>query len=509
MKEYLTFLTAAISATSTNASLIRRAQATSGSVHVVGACTYDNVVSAYDVVFPGAGLSTLTTQLGNPADVAGAVNLLCAGAEPGSSVDFDEASGNGYQFDFNYYAGGTSFNNGGEEPLAIDAARVLRYWENKGHSAPLEFPTHIDMFDSCELHAAMCCFTNVRSDGAGSDLTSTVDDGMLANAEICTVDQNLNPTMTHVKSGHSVYNAKSTDRNYCTGFAWESDATSVSNTFAGNTLLYVSMIDSLVGKNYVKSVPGAPLCGCVEKMPQVTKADCVQAWEGYSFDYDGSSLTVTYKLALEDCGTDLVSHYEASGFHSTEEVNSLKSYLVGDGNCVEAQDDFIASKYQLVRGGTNIFDTVDLEKWEPVYSRGLLEYYGPTPYATNDQFMALFNASPNKIVRRICKSCFKSHSDIYYKRLTTVPNNVTDFFSYFLTDWVEEQNILGTDFDLYSSYELALNETDYDKWRYCNYDYAGVGFPRDCGWFGYVGSNWNSIEKTWAYGYDVAFFVEK
>merc|ERR1712226_1118134 len=72
-----------------------------------------------------------------------------------------------------------------------------------------------------------------------------------------------------------------------------------------------------------------------------------------------------------------------------------------------------------------------------------------------------------------------------------------------------ENNLMGTDFDLYSTYDHALSGEEYDKWRYCNYDYAEVGFPRDCGKYGYTGCQWNSFKRNGCYAWDVAFFVEK
>merc|ERR1712129_486115 len=46
------------------------------------------------------------------------------------------------------------------------------------------------------------------------------------------------------------------------------------------------------------------------------------------------------------------------------------------------------------------------------------------------------------------------------------------------------------DFALYSSWNDLL--FDQNAWTYCNYDDTGVGFPRDCGPNGAVGSQWTS-----------------
>ena len=46
-------------------------------------------------------------------------------------------------------------------------------------------------------------------------------------------------------------------------------------------------------------------------------------------------------------------------------------------------------------------------------------------------------------------------------------------------NWVEKDNKLSIDFNIYSTYEQAL--LGVGAWKWCNFDYPGVGFPRDCG----------------------------
>ena len=112
------------------------------------------------------------------------------------------------------------------------------------------------------------------------------------------------------------------------------------------------------------------------------------------------------------------------------------------------------------------------------------------------------------IIRRTCgDSCVDSHKDIYYKRLTELPKeNEVNFLDLFLNNWFSTPvNNLGVDFELFSSHEDALaNE---NKWIFCNYNAPGVGFPRDCGPAGPVGSQWNSYMSTYGVK-EFAFYVE-
>ena len=69
-----------------------------------------------------------------------------------------------------------------------------------------------------------------------------------------------------------------------------------------------------------------------------------------------------------------------------------------------------------------------------------------------------------------------------------------DLYTY-TNDWKSENNTLGTDFNLYSTLEDAIQDTN--AWTYCNYDDPNVGMFRDCGPTGPVASQWT--HRTWAW----------
>ena len=69
-----------------------------------------------------------------------------------------------------------------------------------------------------------------------------------------------------------------------------------------------------------------------------------------------------------------------------------------------------------------------------------------------------------------------------------------DAYTYMLDYWQSASNVLGSDFKLYSTLEDTLADTN--PWTYCNYDFAGLGFPRDCGPLVYTDMNWNSLSNT-------------
>merc|ERR1712194_606352 len=108
------------------------------------------------------------------------------------------------------------------------------------------------------------------------------------------------------------------------------------------------------------------------------------------------------------------------------------------------------------------------------------------------------------LVRRVCQSCSRAtHKDVIYKRISGKGD--IDFKDLFLENWFNDpsggKNVLGTDFNLFSTVKDAQNNTN--PWTFCNYNDPGIGSPRDCGPTGYVPSEWNSLnrggEKDFAY----------
>merc|ERR1711862_395448 len=90
-------------------------------------------------------------------------------------------------------------------------------------------------------------------------------------------------------------------------------------------------------------------------------------------------------------------------------------------------------------------------------------------------------ANSNKVLLRRCKSCSSTHRYIYFKRHDDIlPPNV-DFLNDVKDHWYQyENNIAGVDFDLYSSYDDAIQGKD--AWLSINSDYHNIGCCRDLVW---------------------------
>ena len=134
----------------------------------------------------------------------------------------------------------------------------------------------------------------------------------------------------------------------------------------------------------------------------------------------------------------------------------------------------------------------------------VLTYQNPVGIATTDvgetAFNDLFYASSIPILYRYCAGCTVGWQHIYYRRFTNLNGS---FSVYDYTDnWFEENNVLGTDFNLYSSLDDALN--DNNAWTFCNYDDPDIGMFRDCGPTGHRSNEWTSKVRG---GHGAAFYV--
>ena len=78
----------------------------------------------------------------------------------------------------------------------------------------------------------------------------------------------------------------------------------------------------------------------------------------------------------------------------------------------------------------------------------------------------------------------------FYTRTSDIPSDF-NAYSIFTYTWANSDNVLGTDFEIYSSLDDLKSGSN--KWSYCNYNDPDVGFPRDCGPNGYIANTWFSF----------------
>jgi hypothetical protein len=142
----------------------------------------------------------------------------------------------------------------------------------------------------------------------------------------------------------------------------------------------------------------------------------------------------------------------------------------------------------------------------PLVSRG--QDFGSLDVGA-EEFNRLFQASPNGIAKRWCTDCDQSHQQIFYKRLTDHTTADIDWYTLFLEDWSETtNNVMHTDFELYSTYADALAGTN--AWQFCSYG-DSIGFPHECAPGSVAaGSQWASFHTSNDGGKQrVTWFVEQ
>ena len=226
----------------------------------------------------------------NAADAPGKVTELCKAAYANTDlkINFEEVTQHGFQFNNEYYSGGTKWNyeiqtNSGENELRMDAGRVLAIYNNEAQNNLIELPMDLPSFnpsdvDKCELNAAFCCWVQDRQarDNNGNCATpydtNCIDKDPGDNANLCYVEHEKGAVSTHIAGGFSIYgDVRRNQENiegpvHCHGFAWAEDETDNISAFKGNNLFYVSMYDHMHQRGYVRNVPGAPMCACAENV---------------------------------------------------------------------------------------------------------------------------------------------------------------------------------------------------------------------------------------------------
>jgi len=314
-------------------------------VTIPGECT----VSNFEEVV--GGMAALANLLGisNVNDISAIENELqsrCESAlEP--AIDLVDTLGKGPQFLKNFIDGGTTWNDnyadlegGGLYELTTDGAVILSadksgtvFGTPDGGTSEY-YDRYFSNFyageEECQLGVIECCYTSSRKSATGK---MNLED----NAEMCAMDLTAAKKSNHIKARSFTYfDTQEGDDTYCSGFAYEKD--SFDDKVKYNTFFHMAMTTNLYNNGFVKNIPGAPLCGCVEQMPIIDNAACWKAIEGYKMDTDGN---VSINVSWEDCGMNLASYYETLEGKSKVEKYLVKEKIVGINNCAAASESFM------------------------------------------------------------------------------------------------------------------------------------------------------------------------
>jgi len=533
-----------------------------------GECSYANVLEAFTPIFEdpiNVGESCTNTveqelqALLGAQDAVGAkakLHSICKDAFQSypNVFRFSDIAKKGGNFEQMFFNGGTDWNEEYQTRYPTDADgnptnrlrtsgdqigdafRVKNIYDSEAQYGMIEWPDSLTNFDQCSTNAVMCCWPKDRqaNDGNGNCGTpydtNCIDKDPADNTDLCYVDMEKGQLSTGFNSsGIQVFPGDNHDGEgaiHCHGFAWADDDADKSSAYKGNNLFYISMYDHMHQRGYVKNIPGAPMCACTDQMPVVTRSDCTQidVEEAFKFIYADGSFTAELEqidIDFNACqginrhghraNNDLWSYMNQlfiDGKVGPEKLADLNEVLVDHGRCDRASDKFLYQKRALSTGYKHD-DTV----WTIVAGREGLDYtgnnywhtYGPVAVAD------LLKESENKIIRRICADCVPQLQDIYYKRLTEIPEGIDNYHLFKKIKnhrSTDEYNVWNQDFKLYSTYEDAVADTNAwpcDEFGGYRYD---QGFPGACSQYGRIFHQDTYFDRKWGKE-NVAFYVEK
>lgn len=253
-----------------------------------------------------------------------------------------------------FYDGDTDANwqrqtNDGAYVLEDDFSRINLYYQNFAQTRAVDYPDYIENFEECEYRAAYCCWVQDRQAGdnngncAQAYDANCVDADPGDNTDLCYVDMENAPGSARVAGGYAIFPDDTEGDIHCHGLAWGNDA-GLDDVYKGNNLFYVAMYDHLYQRGYVRNVPGAPMCGCAEQMPIVSRADCTEmditqtvryTWVNQQLTVRALNVNVDFNACngANNNNNDLEAYYERlvdEGRADEEELEALQERLVGD-----------------------------------------------------------------------------------------------------------------------------------------------------------------------------------
>merc|ERR1712232_1196908 len=248
--------------------------------------------------------------------------------------------------------------------------------EKKFFSAPASF----EAYKCDKTSAAICCWSKDRQyndNNGGCGLGNCIDRGPGDNTDLCWTedDDDVFPYP----------NGEQEKELHCHGFSWssiEQEFGDVNSDAKWNNLYHVSLYDHLYKRGYVNSITEAKefmgeqaMCGCVEDMNPVARADCTEAIGLANFTMTQNQETgmlqlkykpETFEISFQACqgweyNADMIpeNYQEADNIwalglrHRSNDLSAFvfKQYLEGKTNAEytnEYEKTVVGYKYPLV-----------------------------------------------------------------------------------------------------------------------------------------------------------------
>jgi len=184
---------------------------------------------------------------------------------------------------------------------------IIEFYNSTVETKYLEAPASFKNNQCVETNAAMCCWSGDRqyNDNNGRcGLGDCVNKAPSDNTDLCWTEDDAGKVYPYPSD-------KDEDERdlHCHGVSWsslEQELGDVNNDAKWNNLFHTSMYDHLYKRGYVNSLTDAKdfmgsqaMCGCVEDMAPVARADCTEAIGTANYtvyqDQDTGLLALKYK----------------------------------------------------------------------------------------------------------------------------------------------------------------------------------------------------------------------
>jgi len=190
--------------------------------------------------------------------------------------------------------------------------------------------------EGCASNTAMCCWGRDRQyfDGNGDcQFTNCANRNPSDNTDLCWTEHN---------GEVFPYPGDDTEQDlHCHGISWGDDD-DINTSAKWNSLFYVSMYDHMYKRGYVESITNDPkiagnqaMCGCIEDMAPVARADCNQVVgrTNYTAYQDPNtqllvvaSVSDTFELEFQECeGYDFDENIAPEDYAAAPNDQGLKS----------------------------------------------------------------------------------------------------------------------------------------------------------------------------------------
>lgn len=213
---------------------------------------------------------------------------------------------------------------------------VYKFYNDEAQKSFLTAPT-VGFENNCQSsNTVMCCWHRDRQylDRNGNcGFADCSDQNPGDNTDLCWTEDDTQTLFP--------YPGDVTEKDlHCHGFAWGNDH-GVNTNAKWNNLFFVSLYDHMYQRGYVESITNdvniagnQAMCGCVEEMAPVARADCTEAvgTTTYTTSIDSDGLLViehvpnAFKIEFEPCnGYDFVEDFTPKDYTNNPNAAELKA----------------------------------------------------------------------------------------------------------------------------------------------------------------------------------------